>query len=279
MAIDVHWFLPAVTGITFSQRWSYGPGTMFHPDLAIEVDGNFRKQPAVAVVSGNLFILPDLTLKTCGVLLIPHAEVSKALVTDGIGEVVFYLRTLDLEDLVKRFKASVTAKLPRGVTKDQQIAQLQAGKVPLLVDSGDDIALVAPETPGQDKGLVQFEVIFAPRRGSYVGIARAIVYAKRLTDAANRYRRLDPMAFYYRVKRGSGQTRIAPAHATHPFWTSTALTLRGLIELRNEYDRPFATSINVTVKPKATTTVTLQDANWAHHEVAAPGTTGFVEIN
>jgi phosphatidylserine/phosphatidylglycerophosphate/cardiolipin synthase-like enzyme len=87
------------------------------------------------------------------------------------------------------------------------------------------------------------------------------------------------MTFYYRVKRGSGQTRIAPAHATHPFWSSTTFTLRGLIELRNEYDRTFATSIDVTVVPAATTKVTLQDSNWAHHEVAPHGTTGVVEIN
>jgi phosphatidylserine/phosphatidylglycerophosphate/cardiolipin synthase-like enzyme len=279
MAIDIHWFLPAGSG-TFSQRWPYGPGTPFHPDLAIEIDATFRTQPAVAPASGTLVILPDVSLnKTCSVLLIPHVEVRKALAADGIGEVVFYLRTLDLDDLVKRFKASVTAKLPRGVTADKQIANLKAGKVPLLVDSGDDIALVAPETPGQAKGLVQFEVIYAPRRGSYVGIARAIVYAKRLTDPANRYRRLDPMAFYYRVKRGVGfQTRIAPAHAAHPFWTSTSLTRRGLIELRNEYDRPFPTSINLTVQSAPATSVTLQDANWTHHEVAAPGTTGLVDL-
>jgi len=279
MAIDVHWFLPAVSGATFSQRWPYGPGTPFRPDLGIEIDGNFRKQPAVAVVSGTLYVLP-LTLKTCSVLLIPHAEVNKALASDGIGEVAFYLRTLDLDDLVTRFKASVTEKLPRGVTKTQQIDNLKAGKVPVPVDSGDDIALMAPEVAGQDKGLVQFEVIYAPRRGSLVGIALAIAYALRLTNAANRYRRLDPMSFYYRVKRGgtAAQTRIAPAHATHPFWTSTTLTLRGLIELRDEYDRPFATPIDVTVSPAPTKTVTLQDANWAHHEVAAPGTAGLVDI-
>lgn len=280
MAVDIHWFLPAPTSGTFSQRWPYGPGTPFHPDLGIEIDGTYRTQPAIAPVKGTLLVLPDPTLnKTCSVLLLPHEDVTKALVADGIGEVVFYLRTLDLDDLVKRFKASVIAKLPRGVTEAKQLANLQAGKLPLLVESGHDIALVAPETPGQAKGLVQFEVIFAPRRGSYVGIARAIVYAKRLIDPANRYRRFDPMSFYYRVKRGSGQTRIATSHATHPFWTNSTLTLRGLIELRNEYDRPFATSINVTVKPAASTSVTLQDANWAHHEVAAPKTTGIVDID
>lgn len=279
MAINVHWFLPVSTG-SFNQRWPYGPGTTFHPDLGIEIDGTFRTQPAVAPVAGQLIVLPDPSLnKTCSVLLIPLAEVNKAFVADGIGELVFYIRTLDLDDLVKRYKADATKKLPRGVTKDKQIENLKAGKVPLLVDSGDDIALVAPETPGQNKGLVQFEAIFAPRRGSYIGILRAIAYAKRLTDPANRYRRLDPMAFYYRVKGGSGKTRIAPAHATHPFWTSTTFTLRGLIELRNEYDRPFATTIVVTVKPSAAKSVTLQDANWAHHEVAAPGTTGTVEID
>ena len=279
MAIDIHWFLPATTTGTFTERWPYGPGTAFHPDLAIEIDSAFRTQPAVAAVSGTLIVLPDASLKTCGVLLIPQPEVTKALAEDGIGEVAFYLRTLDLEDLVKRFTPAATAKLPRGVTKEKQIQNLKAGKVGLPVDSGDDIALVAPDTGGQDHGLVQFEVIYAPRRGSYVGILRAISYAMRLTDPANRVRRLDPMSFYYRVKRGIAfKTRIAPAHATHPFWTSTALTLRGLTELRNEYDRPFGTSVELTVPPAQTTTVTLTDANWAHHVVAAPGTTGLVDM-
>src|SRR5215813_8620446 len=113
MAIDIHWFLPAVTSGTFSQRWPYGPGTPFHPDLAIEIDATFRKQPAIAPVSGTLVVLPDLSPdKTCSVLLIPQTEVTEALAKDGIGEVVFYLRKLDLEDLVTRFKASVTAQLP-----------------------------------------------------------------------------------------------------------------------------------------------------------------------
>ena len=280
MAVDVYWFLTALTTGTFRQRWPYGPGTAFHPDLAIEIDGTFRKQPAIAVVSGTLIVLPDLSLKkTCGVVLMPQPEVSKALASDRIGEVAFFLRKLDLDDLVARFTPMVTAKLPRGVTKDKQIANLREGKVSLLVESGDDIALVAPEASGQDRGLVQFEVIYAPRRGSFVGSLRAIAYALRLTDAANRYRRLDPMAFYYRVKRGVGtQARIAPAHLTHPFWTSTALTRRGLIELREEYDRPFATSIELAVQSAPATTVTLRDADWAHREVAAAGTTGLVDI-
>jgi len=279
MAIDVHWFLPATTTGTFTERWPYGPGAAFHPDLALEIDGAFRSQPAVAVVSGNLIVLPNASLKTCGVLLIPQPDVTKALAEDGIGEVVFYLRTLDLEDLVKRFTPAATATLPRGVTKDKQIENLKAGKLSLLVDSGDDIALIAPETAGQDHGLVQFEVIYAPRRGSYIGILRAISYAMRLTDPANRVRRLDPMSFYYRVKRGTAfKTRIAPAHATHPFWTSTALTLRGLTELRDEYDRPFATTVELTVPPAPATNVTLTDANWAHHVVAPPGTTGLVDM-
>lgn len=281
MAVDIHWFLPATSTGSFTQRWPYGPAPAqtFHPDLAIRIDGAFRAQPAVAVASGTLIVLPDATFKTCGVLLIPTPEVTKALAADNIGEVVFYLRTLDLADLVTRFTPKVTEKLPRGVTKDKQIQNLKEGKVGIPVDSGDEIALVAPELAGQDDGLVQFEVIYGPRRGSYVGILRAISYALRITDATNRVRRLDPMSFYYRVKRGIGfQTRIAPAHATHPFWTTTALTRRGLIELREEYDRPFATSIDLTIQPALPATVTLQDALWAHHEVAAPGTTGLVDI-
>jgi len=280
MAIDIHWFLPPATSGTFSQRWPYGPGTPFHPDLGIQIDGAYRKQPAIAPVAGSLIVLPDLSpAKTCSVLLLPLVEVSKALAKDGIGEVAFYIRTLDLEDLISRFKASVTQKLPRGVTADKQIENLRAGKVQLTVASGDDIALVAPETPGQDSGLVQFEVIYAPRRGSHVGIMLAIGYALRLKDPANRYRRLDPMAFYYRVKRGVGfESKIAAAHTSHPFWTDKSLTVRGLIELRNEYDRPFATSIDLTVQSGSPASVALQDADWAHHEVAAPGTSGLVDI-
>jgi phosphatidylserine/phosphatidylglycerophosphate/cardiolipin synthase-like enzyme len=278
MTVDVHWFLPALGAGAFHERWPYGPGTAFHPDLAIEIDAASRAKPAVAVVSGTLIVLPDSSLKTCGVLLMPQPEVNKALASDGIGEVAFFLRTLDLADLVTRFTPEATAKLPRGVTKAQQIENLKAGKVQFLVDSGDEIAIVAPEAPGRDNGLVQFEVIYAPRRGSYVGIARAIDYALRLTNPANRVRRLDPMTFYYRVKRAGVKAVIAPAHAAHPFWTSTALTLRGLIELRNEYDRTFATSIELTLPPSGPTTVTLQDADWAHREVAATGTKGLVDL-
>ena len=81
---------------------------------------------------------------------------------------------------------------------------------------------------------------------------------------------MDPMAFYFRVKRGmSAQTRIASTHASHPFWTDTSFTRRGLFELRQEHDRPFATSIEIGVGG-TTTAVTLTTASWAHHEVEPP---------
>lgn len=278
MSVEVYWFLPALSS-GFQENWPYGPGTTFRPDLAIRLDADVRAAtPVMAPVTGTLVVLPDTSLTTCGVFLLPDPEVTKALSHDGIGELAFYLRTLDLKDLVTRFKASVTDKLPRGVTAAKQIENLENGLVPLRVTAGDDIALAAPIGVSDQRGLVQAEVLFAPRRGSYVGITRAIIYAKRLVDPVNQSRRIDPMAFYFRVKRGiAAQATIASAHASHPFWTSTAFTRRGLLEVRQEYDQPFATQVEVGAGGN-TTTVTLTAASWAHHEVAAAGTSGLVDV-
>jgi phosphatidylserine/phosphatidylglycerophosphate/cardiolipin synthase-like enzyme len=279
VAVDVYWFLPMLGPGTFRERWPYGPGTTFHPDLAVEVDPAVRTaNPVVAPVSGTLIILPDATLKTCGVFLIPSPDVTKAFVHDGIGELAFFLRTLDLADLVQRFKASVTATRPSGVTVDQQVQNLTEGKLPVDVIGGEDIALLAPVSATDQHGLAQFEVLFAPRRGSYVGQGRAITYAKRLVDPANRYRRLDPMAFYYRVKRGGAfDTRIAPAHAAHPFWTAP-FTRRGLLEVRDERDRPFATAVQLETAGGPAQTITLTAANWAHYEASPAGAPGRIDL-
>lgn len=277
MAVDVYWFLPALPG-GFRERWPYGPGTTFHPDLAIELDADVRAaNPVLAPVDGTLIVRPNATLTTCGVFLLPDPEVTKALSHDGIGELAFYLRTLDLQDLVTRFKSSVTAKLPRGTTVAKQLENLRNGLLPLRVASGDAIAFAAPIGSGDQRGLVQAEVLFAPRRGSYVGITRAVAYATRLVDPANQSRRIDPMAFYFRVKRGiAAQATIAALHATHPFWTA-AFTRRGLIEARQEHDQPFATPIEVGVDGTITA-VALTAANWAHHEVVAPGSAGLFNV-
>lgn len=279
MAVPVHWFLPILAS-GYRERWPYGPGAAFHPDFAIEVDADVRaSKPVVAPVSGTLIILPTVPLKTCAVFLIPAPDVQKALREDGIGEVAFYLRTLDLADLITRFRAVVEDARPRNVTKAKQIEYLGDGKLPLEVTSGDDIALLAPISASDAKGLAQLEIIFMPNRGSWVGSGRAIGYALRLANAANQYRRLDPQAFYFRVLRGAsagGKATIAPGHISHPFWVAP-FTRRGLIELREERDRPFATAVDVTVGG-ATGTVPLTAASWAHHEVAASGTTGTVTI-
>jgi hypothetical protein len=196
--------------------------------------------PVMAPVDGWLVLLPE-TATTCGVMLLPDVEVMKALTHDGIGELAFYFHSLDLQDLITRFKATATKKLKRGVTAAKQLEDLAKGLVPLHVDAGDDIAIVAQ---GSDtKGLLEVEVLFAPRRGSYVGALRSLAYAMRLANPANRVRRMDPMSFYFRVKRGiAAHAKIASSHATHAFWTATSFTRRGLIEVRDEYDRPFATA-------------------------------------
>ena len=238
MSIDVHWFVSIIGGSSFRESWPYGPGATFHPDLAIDVDADVRSsQPVVAPVTGNLLILPDAALKTCSVFLMPAPDVTKGLVNDGIGELAFFIRTLDLLDLLQRFKASVTAKLPSKVTAEQQVQNLTEGKLSVEVSSGDAIALLAPVSATNGHGLAQLEVLFAPRRGAFVGQARAIAYAKRLVDPQYQYRRLDPMAFYFKVRRGVAfEARIAAVHANHPFWDAP-LTKRGLVEVREERDR------------------------------------------
>jgi phosphatidylserine/phosphatidylglycerophosphate/cardiolipin synthase-like enzyme len=277
MAIEVYWHLPVLTS-GFRERWPYGPGTAFHPDLAIELDPAVRAaSPMLAPADGTLIVVPD-SLTTCGVFLLPDPEVARALVSDGIGEIAFFLRTLDLTDLVERFRAAATEQLPRGVTPSKQIDNLKNGLVPLRVRAGESIALLAPIGSGDTRGLAQLEVLFAPRRGSYVGAARALAYARRLADPANQARRHDPMAFYFRVKRGvSAQVKVATAHASHPLFASAGFTRRGLIEVRQEYDQPFATAIELAVDGTATS-VTLTAAAWGHLEVVASGTTGLHDV-
>jgi phosphatidylserine/phosphatidylglycerophosphate/cardiolipin synthase-like enzyme len=278
MSVDVYWFVPIIGSSSFRESWPYGPGPTFHPDLAIDIDADVRRsQPVVAPVTGSLVILPDATLKTCSVFLMPAPDVTKALVHDGIGELAFFIRTLDLLDLVQRFKASVTAKLPSKVTAAQQVQNLTEGKLTIEVNSGDAIALLAPISSSNDHGLAQFEVLFAPRRGAYVGQARAVAYAKRLIDPQYQYRRMDPMAFYFKVRRGVAfQTGIAAAHANHPFW-SAPLTKRGLIEVREERDRPRAIDVQLDTNGTSSTINLTQDG-WAHFEAVQNGSAGLFDL-
>ncbi len=273
MNAELHWFLPIANAGAFHERWPYGPSTNgFHPELAITFDGGVRaSKPALAVTSGTLYVLPDANLKTCGVFLMPAPDVNK-LLGDGLGEVAFHLRTLDLADLVSRWKDKITAKRPRHVTVAKQIENFKKGWIPLAVTSGDEIAILAPAGSGSSNGLAKFEVIFAPRRGSYIGKGRALGYARRLIDPANRVRRLDPMAFYYTIKRGSlAHVDIAAAHASHPLWTIP--TLRGLLEIREERDRTNATAIDVE-SGTSTSQIQLSDADWAHHVTVSGGAAG-----
>jgi phosphatidylserine/phosphatidylglycerophosphate/cardiolipin synthase-like enzyme len=281
VSVDIYWFLPIISGTSFRESWPYGPAaTGFHPDLAIDVDPDVRStQPVLAPVAGTLMIFPDATLKTCSVLLTPRTEVTQAFLHDSIGELAFYIRTLDLADLVQRFTSTVTEKLSPKVTAEQQIQNLAAGKIPVDVLAGEDIALLAPAASGNNHGLLQFEVLYAPNRGAFVGPARAVQYARRLVDPQLQARRLDPMAFYFKVRRGIAfQTQIAQAHANHPFWTAP-LTKRGLVEVREERDRPLAIDVQLQTNGAPPVTISLTQNNWAHYEaIQNNGSTGPVDL-
>ncbi|HKE93514.1 MAG TPA: hypothetical protein VKB34_04345 [Povalibacter sp.] len=282
MSVDVHWFLPILSGASFRESWPYGPAaSAFHPDLAIDVDPDVRSsKPVVAPLSGNFIVLADATFKTCGVFLMPSAEVTRALVHDGIGELALFIRTLDLADLVQRFRPRITAKLPPKVTAEQQVKNFTEGKLAVDIASGDDIALLAPISTANAHGLAQFEILFAPNRSSLVSPLRALAYAKRLVDPQYQYRRLDPLAFYFKVRRGAGfQTQIATAHASHPFWTAP-LTRRGLLEIREERDRPRPITVQLQTNGAPPVAVTVSQDNWGHYEaIQNNGATGPVDLS
>ncbi|HVS00359.1 MAG TPA: hypothetical protein VMW27_27280, partial [Thermoanaerobaculia bacterium] len=75
----------------------------------------------------------------------------------------------------------------------------------------------------------------------------------KLVEPNSEARRLDPMAFFAALKDRGGAAKLTPSHEGHALLS--LLTLSTLIEIRDEYDRPFDGPVEIQVNGHSSTAI------------------------
>jgi phosphatidylserine/phosphatidylglycerophosphate/cardiolipin synthase-like enzyme len=198
-------------------------------------------------------VLDPLSPQTCALVITPGYEAMNDLSQVlGKGIVAFVYRNLTkplapspgisppvenwpevpLDSYRIKIKQLNIAALP-APELSQQIGQFLAGDLAVEVKAGDKLLL--PSTIGgtDNWGHLGFEIVFIP--SGLLG-EHGWNRLKELIDSTALTRRLDPMSFYARVQAAPAPLNLV-ADLDHALLTIT--TRRTLLELRNEYDRPF----------------------------------------
>ena len=263
MATDVYLFLPKPASSTdLREAHPYGPSDSgFHTDLAIEIDpSQIEQNRAVAIVSGmTRLILDPLSPQTCTLILIPNYDTMNDLSqVSGRSVVVFVYRNLTKPDLpsstippspetwptvpLDGYRDKITQlNIPSLPPPEQlqQLSQFLNGETFIDVTAGDRLLLPSAIGGANNWGRIGFEIVFMPN-----GLWGDAGWS-RLTELVDRdalTRRLDPMSFYARVKAAVSPLNLV-ADQSHALFTIT--TRRILLELRDEYDKPFNGTANV----------------------------------
>jgi phosphatidylserine/phosphatidylglycerophosphate/cardiolipin synthase-like enzyme len=255
--IPVFVFLPKPTSSeAFREFHPYGPapGDGFNTDLAIEINAAERpKSPALAVVKGKVVFIPDPSEPSTGtLLLVPWVDDLNALETVlGTTNAVFVYRNIDRDSIrpyleskfdlglqLQRSQVS-PSKRKNVLPLDEAMALFFSGRYySPLIEAGGELGL--PALVG-DQYVLGFEIALVP--GAYYG-GPGLDRLKQLIDPANHStRRLDPTSFYHRVTRALDTVRLAPEH--HGHLLLERLTQRTLLEVRNEYDRPWIGTLEI----------------------------------
>jgi phosphatidylserine/phosphatidylglycerophosphate/cardiolipin synthase-like enzyme len=259
MSTNVFVFLtPPSTAGTQREAYPYGPapsGSGFNTDLGVEIGAAVSAQTrALAVVSGLARIIPDTAPATCTLVLKPSPLALRDLRSIiGNGVVVFIYRNLTANSVKPIFQQYISALGNKGfletMTLDQRADAFMQGQFPVSVDGGNDLGLSDARGAAAGWTRLGFEIACIPNGMGPVGSGTAgagvgwdrLVQLVAPTNSATR--RLDPASFYAQVKAGTTDAVLAPAHASHALLS--VLTRRTLLEVRDEYDRPYVGSINV----------------------------------
>jgi phosphatidylserine/phosphatidylglycerophosphate/cardiolipin synthase-like enzyme len=276
MSTDVFVFLtpPSASG-TQREAYPYGPalsGSGFNTDLGVEINSGVSAQTrALAVVSGLARLIPDpAPATTCTLVLKPSLQALRDLGSIvGNGIVLFIYRNLTSSSVQPFFLQYITALGDKGfltsMTPAERTAQFMQGQFAVSVDGNNDLGLSDASGAASGWTRLKFEIAFIPSglgavdaglTGVGVGWDRLV---QLIAPTNTLTRRMDPASFYALVKAGNGTATLAAAHASHGLLN--VLTRRTLLEVRDEYDRPFVGSVSVNASPGGVTTQTLTAAN------------------
>jgi phosphatidylserine/phosphatidylglycerophosphate/cardiolipin synthase-like enzyme len=285
MSADIYMFLPPLPAGApyYREAHPYGPDGSggFNTDLAILIDPAHLSPyaKALAIVDGLIRFVPDSSSATGTLVLKPAPDVmgalGKKLDPDGeISSLVFIYRNLDATTVMSATLARGLSDSRIFVESPEEIASLfAAGSFFVSVRAGDTVGMASPLGGMGGWAQLGFEICYVPRglldtpRGLDPEIAssstmKAWGRLKELldpTDTSLQTRRLDPMAFYAALVSGRGTATLAAAHANHILLSLP--TRRTLIEIRDEYDRPWESAPgpltdSVTIKAEGGATIT-----------------------
>jgi phosphatidylserine/phosphatidylglycerophosphate/cardiolipin synthase-like enzyme len=246
MSTQVFFFLPKPTAAkNYREAYPYGPNAgTFHADLGVEIDPGARAaSPALAVVDGMVRWVPDPTPAVTGTLILAPSplQLQDLQKPAGAGVMLFIYRNLDVESSRPFFVDWLVYQGGTSLLKDEtpkaRMDRFLRGEFNVWIVAGSQLALAAVTSSSPGWGKLGFEIIHVPSgslgaQGS-AGYNRVIDW----THPESLNRRLDPAAFYARVVANTSGAVLAPDHAGHPLLAT--LSRRTLLELRDEYDRPF----------------------------------------
>jgi phosphatidylserine/phosphatidylglycerophosphate/cardiolipin synthase-like enzyme len=275
MSTEVHLFLakPA-SPVHLREAYPYGPSAAgFHTDLAIEVDpAVLTESSALATVSGLVRWIPNITLDTGSLILVPSpSELPGISSIVGRTLVFFVYRNLDFDSMVTRLQPRIEAPenqpSPQG-DSTTRLMEFVNGHFSIWVESGEELGL--PSTNGGTNGWARlgFEIVYMP---SIAFEDKGLMRIVELTKPEALTRRLEPMSFYASVQAATTGIELAPIHLDHPLLTIP--TRRTLLELRDERDRPYD-SLDIEIQkgsdPSIVFTSTTANRGMIELDVLAP---------
>lgn len=265
MATEVYLFLPppAASG-HLREAHAFGPSAAgFRTDIGIEIEpAQVDQFPILAVISGQVRVIPDPGAGPTVTLVqvpAPTAVTDLGAVTGG-SVVVFVYRNIQAAEVRSRFASRVAAiddeLFGTSATLSDRMDDFMAGAFGVWARAGDELGLAEPNGVG-GWGLTGFEVVFSPN--ALVGDAGWSRLQEIVDPATERTRRMDPIAFFEAVSGAGGGLTLAPGHGGH--WLLTTPTRRNLLEIRDEFDMPFAGTVTVTDSTAGTGPVVIPAAD------------------
>jgi len=254
--------LPADKLNSYRQHHPYGPNGSggFETDLSIEILASTTPIPFSAALAACSSVIRCIPFGDTGAILVLQPtpkEKKDILSTLGMsGLFVFVYRNLTKSSVAAEATRIIQALGTKGFPSDktpQQLGQLFAeGGFWLKVAAGTSIGEADTLNGTQGWARMGFEIVFIPGginpRGNEANIPNipsAWLRLQQLVATLARTRRLDPMAFYAAIARGEGPAKLDASHANHILLTLP--TRRTLIEVRDEYDRPYTDPVTIKI--------------------------------
>ncbi len=267
-APKVNLFLPALAGRPYAERHPYGPDerttpAAFYADLQLTVGSDVSATArALAVLRGHVWCFADPGGKLCTLVLVPAPDLVPPLVRLLRGPVCFVYRHIDLADVVATLGPKVKARTGDKKTPEERLTSFLNGESFQPVQSGEILGLAGRDPVGNADAYLGLEVLFIPQ--SFGDFDERSALLRSMINVAQQRRRLDPADFFSRIKRGMGGDPplvLEPSHVEHPLFTE--MTRRVLLEVRDEYDHPWAGTVLLGGQAKILDPTRL----WSHLDV------------